>query len=323
MFFLLAATLATLTPLNDLGPAPYAYGYYGGLWDNGTNAIPADHAEAGLRQAALIEPLDRDGKPSPNGTIAFVAAGGNEAAAIANAFTGIMRSDPRVASNVVFLNAAAPVADATHWFDHRDPNFDRVRDRVLTPATLTEKQVQVAWIEMQDDFPFTPLPIQYGDAYWLKSYTSAALRAMKYRWPNLRIAYLSSRTYGGYAVTARNPEPYAYESGLAMRWIVVGQTDEVRNGGYLWDSRIGDIDYEKGSAPWVTWGPYFWANGMTPRSDGLTWSREDYAEDGETLSEHGAAKAAGMLMSFLLAEPTAQWFRGAGVPARVRAVRAP
>ena len=38
--FLLAAALATLIPLNDLGPAPYDYGYIGGLWDDGTNTMP-------------------------------------------------------------------------------------------------------------------------------------------------------------------------------------------------------------------------------------------------------------------------------------------
>ena len=301
MPFLLAVTLATLLPLNDLGPAPYGWGYFGGLWENGSNTIPADHAAAGLQRAALIQPLDADGKPSPNGKVGFVVAGGDETSRIASTFSAALPA------NIVFVNVAADGMDASHWILYRDPNYDRVRNDVLKPAGLTEKQVQAAWIELEDDFPYAPLPPQYSDAYLLKSYIAASLRAMKIRWPNLQIAYLSSRTYGGYSTTQRNPEPYAYESALSVRWVVMGQVDTIRNGGYLWDSRIGDVDYERGSVPWVSWGPYFWANGMTPRSDGLTWTRDDFASDGETLSDAGARKAAGMLLAFLMHEPTAQW----------------
>mgnify|MGYP003332739846 CR=1 FL=1 len=36
---------------------------------------------------------------------------------------------------------------------------------------------------------------------------------------DLRIAYLGSRTYGGYATTPLNPEPHAYEGAFAVRRI--------------------------------------------------------------------------------------------------------
>ena len=41
--------------------------------------------------------------------------------------------------------------------------------------------------------------------------------------PNVKLAYLSSRTYGGYATTPLNPEPYAYESGFSVKWLIEGQ----------------------------------------------------------------------------------------------------
>jgi len=318
---LLAAALATLLPLNDLGTAPYGYGYYGGLWEDGSNTIPADHAAAGLQQASLIQPLDADGHPSPDGRIGFVVAGFDETQQIGDAFAAMTHNDPRVRHDVVFANAALANMDAPHWVLYRDANYDRIRNTVLKPAGLTEKQVQAAWVELEDAYPYTPLPPQYSDAYLLKSYYAAALRAMKIRWPNLQVAYLSSRVYGGYATTARNPEPYAYEAALSVRWVILGQVSTIRNGGYLWDSRIGDVDYERGSVPWVTWGPYLWANGTTPRSDGLTWGRDDFASDGEALSDQGARKAAGMLFSFLMTEPTAQWFRATDLPPRVRPAR--
>jgi len=320
--FLLAVTLATLIPLNDLGPAPYAYGYYGGLWDDGTNTMPADHAADGLRRAALIQPLDADGNPSPDGKVGFVAAGFAETSLITNAFADMTRDDPRVRHDVVLVNAGISGIDATHWYRYNDPTYDRIKNTALRDAGVTEKQVQAAWVELADDDPYSPLPIQDGDAYRLKGSIAGALRAMKMRWPNLQVAYLSSRVFGGYATTQWNPEPYPYEAGLSVRWVILGQITFMRTG-YLWDTRIGSLDYDKGVAPWVTWGPYLWANGTTPRSDGLTWERDDFEADGETLSDRGAKKAAGLLLTFLMNEPTAQWFRVDNLPPRVRAIRRP
>ena len=90
--------------------------------------------------------------------------------------------------------------------------------------------------------------------------------------------------------------------------------------GFLWDTRIGPVDYEKEQVPWIAWGAYLWANGTLPRSDGLTWQRDDFESDGEQLSPMGARKAATLLMQFLYSEPTASWFRAADAPARLRAV---
>ncbi len=48
----------------------------------------------------------------------------------------------------------------------------------------------------------------------MKGHIVMILNKLKKRFPNLRIAYLSSRIYAGYAKSALNPEPYAYESGF-------------------------------------------------------------------------------------------------------------
>lgn len=44
-----------------------------------------------------------------------------------------------------------------------------------------------------------------------------------FHFPNLRIAYLGSRIYAGYASSPRNPEPYAYEGAFAARRLILAQ----------------------------------------------------------------------------------------------------
>ncbi len=319
----LALLFSILVPLNDLGTAPYDYGYIGGLYDDGTNAMPADHLAAGLRRAALIEPRTADGRPSSSGKIVFLTVGFGETERIADSFRELTRHDARIKhGSLVFIDAAREGFDSAMWIlPQSEANFDRIRESLLVPAGVTEKQVQVAWIQMMTNFPARPLPIQDADAYRLKGAIAAALRELKGRYSNLQIAYLSSRVYGGYSTSAWNPEPFAYESALSNRWVIMGQITLMRTG-FLWDTRIGPIDYEKEQAPWVAWGPYLWASGTTARSDGLTWQREDFEADGERLAAGGARKGAVMLLQFLLAEPTAAgWFRAADAPARLRPAR--
>jgi hypothetical protein len=317
MLFALAFALAAdLVPFNDLGPAPYAYGYYGGLYEDGSNAIPADHLAAGLRRASLIRPLDANGNPSPDGKIVFLTAGYGETERITNAFLDLARADIRVNRRaLVIANAAHDGFDAPSWFaPMATGNFNRIRDQVLAPAGVTEKQVQAAWVQMTTTEAAPPLPRQDAVAYRVKGYIATALRNLKTRYPNLQVAYLSSSVYGGYAGT----EPYNYESALSVRWVILGQVTLMRTG-FLWDTRIADVNYETGAVPWVAWGPYFWADGTMPRADGATWERDDFGDDGATLSDKGARKAAMMLFAFLLQEPTAAgWYRTGG---KIRAVR--
>jgi len=328
LLFFVAATafgqdFSDLVPFNDLGTAPYRYGYFGGLYDDGSAVIPADHLAGGLQQASLIRPLDATGKPSPGGKIVFMSVGFGETSRIMRAMMAMAASDTRVdRGSLVMIDAARDGLDAFAWIVPMSPgNYASIKSNLLAPAGVTPKQVQAAWVELLNNFPPCPLPLQSCDAYRLKQEIASTLRELKTQYPNLRIAYLSSRVYGGYATTLWNPEPFAYESALSVRWVIMGQVEEARTGMLTWDSRISDVRYETGIAPWIAWGPYLWANGTRPRSDGLTWERDDFQADGETLSEKGARKGGALLFDFLLHEPTATWFRNPAAPPRMHAAR--
>ena len=93
--------------------------------------------------------------------------------------------------------------------------------------------------------------------------------------------YLSSRIYAGYATTILNPEPYAFESAFAVRWVIQSQPAD---------------------GPVILWGPYFW-------NDGATWRREDFREDGTHPSPAGRQKVARQLLNFFMTDPLAKlWF---------------
>ncbi len=52
---------------------------------------------------------------------------------------------------------------------------------------------------------------------------TAILNIARQHYPNLRVANLSSRTFGWSGRASGSPEPYAYESGFGTRWVVQSQ----------------------------------------------------------------------------------------------------
>src|SRR5947199_61615 len=70
-----------------------------------------------------------------------------------------------------------------------------------------------------------------------------------------------------------------------------------------------DLSYTNGSAAWTAWGTYLWADGTTPRVDGLVWQASDFQADGTHPGPTGVTKVVNLLMTFYLSSPYTPWFR--------------
>jgi hypothetical protein len=305
-------------PLTDLLAGTY-YGKPGGLYPGGINQPPPDHDSAARARRNAIKPLDVNGDESPFGKYVLISIGmsnttqewcsQNSGPPCAPwTFMGKAATDPSVNHyTLVIVNGAADGQDAPAWTSPASPNYDRIKVARLAPLGLSENQVQAAWVKLEDPKPSVSLPADSADAQVFVTNLGLVLRAMRVRYPNLRIVFLSSRTYGGYATIDLNPEPYAYESGFSVKWAIESQINEMR--GLPANPRAGTLNYTKKSAPLIVWGPYLWANGTTPRSDGVVWDRADFEEDGTHPSQSGETKVAGLLMDFFKNSPYARcWF---------------
>jgi len=315
------------TPLPDLGSGGGIYkGFMGGLYPGGSNIEPAAHTAAGLARAQNLVPLDTSGTPNVGGRIVllsvgmsnttqeFCSASSTTTSCTSWSFMGQAAADASVNhTTLAIVNGARGGQDAQTWDAATDANYDSVRINRLGPLGLTERQVQVAWIKEADAGPRDSLPSAQSDAYQLESHLAGIARALKTRYPNLKMIFFSSRIYAGYATTMLNPEPYAYESGFAVKWVIQAQIDQMANGGTITDARAGDLNYNSATA-WLAWGPYLWADGMMPRqSDGLIWQASDFVQDGTHPSQSGQQKVGTILLAFFKISPFSKcWFLNSG-----------
>jgi hypothetical protein len=214
-------------------------------------------------------------------------------------FKRLADADPEKSPLVTVVDCAQGGQAMAQWADARGRPWE-VAEKRLADAGATANQVQVAWVKLANPGPRGDLA-EHGKK--LEKDTVAVLQNARARFPNLRIAYLSSRIYGGYANTPLNPEPYAYEGAFVVRWLI---QDQVKgNAGLNFDPKRGVV-----KAPLVLWGPYLWADGMTPRKgDGLVWERKDLAGDGTHPSDTGRKKVADLLLKFFTMDANARtWF---------------
>lgn len=288
-----------ITPISDLGCGTYK-GLQGGLFPLGADVAPEQHALDGRNAASAIVPRLADGtRDGANGKIGFASIGMSNTEMEFSWLRTLMRTTPGLNSRVEVVNGAQGTRTAEQWADPDSVVWTVLNDR-LAAAGLTNHQVQAVWIKLANGDParFGAFP---QHAFVLEGHLALVLRIAKARYPNLAVAYLSSRTRAYTAVDrSLNPEPYAYESGFAAKWLIEEQ---------IAGNPILRFQGAGAPVPWITWGPYLWADGVTPRDDGFTWACSDVSSDFVHPSFAGQEKVAGELLFFLQHEPTARrWF---------------
>lgn len=290
---------ASLKPLTEMTAEDRYKGEDGGLYGGGRNEPPAAHQEAAKKQTERIVPLDADGNPSKDGKIGLVSLSMSNATQEYSLFKQMADRDPQKSPQAVIVDCAQGGQAMAEWADPTARAWAEA-DRRLAQAKVSPKQVQVVWVKLANKGPRGDLA-EHGRR--LQKDTLAVLHNAGARFPNLRIAYLSSRIYGGYAINPLNPEPYAYEGAFVVRWLIQDQIEGNR------DLRYDDAN-GTGKVPFLLWGPYLWADGTTPRkSDHLVWERKDLAGDGTHPSQSGRQKVAEMLLKFFKQDALAStWF---------------
>ncbi len=287
-----------LTPLTELGSQKY-HGMEGGLYPGGSNERPLEHEAAGIEISQAIRPLASDGAvDEANGKIGFVAVGMSNTSLEFETFLDQADDIPQLNPAVVLVDGAQH-SKATQFVANPNDDYWTVLGERLTDAGLSDNQVQVVWLKNARARSNLPFPL---DALLLKADLREIVELLYQRFPNLKIVYLSSRTYGGYATIDLNPEPYAYQSAFAVKWLIEDQLDG--DVGLNYSSEEGTV-----YAPWLSWGPYLWADGLAEEGEGFVWEQSDFAFDGTHTSPSGQAKVAGLLYHFLSTDETAvSWF---------------
>lgn len=252
-----------------------------GLYPSGLNFPPLWHSVHGEEIAKILR-----AKP----TNVLMSVGMSNTREEFGQFLAIEAKATDRAPNLVMVNGATDGQVASKWASTRNLTPYSSANAALAARGLTPQDVTVLWVKLTN--------VAAGDpALWrakFKTDLKQALTLLKAHYPNVAMIFLSARIYGGYETPGiwLNPEPYAYQTGLVVKDVVTE---------HLAGTFLPDV--------WLSWGPYLWADGLHPRSDGVTWACGDFEVDGVHPSLSGETKVAGFLGKFFRTDPVARiWF---------------
>lgn len=264
-------TSTGLTALTD-GP---------GLYAGSANDMPTSWRGVGEAAAATVLPV--------NGKTGFISIGVSNAriywegkkgdgSTVTTGFQQRMMSDPAREPSTYLVNGAQGSMKLSTWAYTSTP-WTALASKV-TAGGLTASQVQAVWMQFGISDWYTVQ--QYVDAL------GAVMTRLQASYPNVKVVYISGINYVGYGGYAfgHQSEPYGYNANLAVKQFV----DE-----YVTGARSG---------PFVAWGPYFWADGVNPNTQGLSWSCSNFYSDGVHPNRSGADKMIPRMISFFKSDST-------------------
>ena len=297
----ITGTTTPIIGLDLLGVNTYM-GSMGGLYPNGSNVDDPTHLAFGMNLAQQIQPLDATGNPDPNGLEGFLIIGESNVFLEGQSLVQDAMVSPGRNPSLIVINGGQGGATAGKLVDPNSPYWTTMINYLLPNVGVTAQQVVAAWFEPTNAIRSGTFPTDMNQLY---SQIETILQTILVKFPNIKLVYLSSRTYAGYSngKATDNPEPFAFESGFPVKWTIEDQING--NPALNFDPALGPV-----LAPWIAWGPYYWADGLVvPSSDGLVWGCQDFKIDGTHPTASGSEKVANEVLRFLKSDPTtAPWF---------------
>ncbi|MBV6523040.1 MAG: hypothetical protein MNPFHGCM_03207 [Gemmatimonadaceae bacterium] len=308
-------SIAGVTAIPSLGTSTYL-GSQGGNYPGGSNVMPPAHVALGYRMAAEVQPRDGNGNVDlVNGKIVQVSVGASTAARVfagdsagiagiyANAYKPLADADASKNPRLIIVNGAQKAKSIRSWLVPSDTAWLGV-DYRLSLAGVTPAQVQVVWFMLGETRP----PV-YGFPLEQENYRDSmevVIRMFKQRYPNTRLAYLTTHYYQGYR-PGTGPEPNNFEQGFGLKWII---EDQIAGRGNM----NADPDLGPVVAPWVGWGAHLFSNGIVPNDNGLSVVCADYDTAGIHFIRGGVDKAGPRLVAGFKSDPFAAswWFDNTG-----------
>jgi hypothetical protein len=299
--FNVTGTSTPIVALNDLGTGTYQ-GYEGGLYPGGSNVRPLNHDLDGFVFAQGIVPLNSSGVYDPNGKYVLLGLGESTTLDEFGAFIPLAKYDPQTNSHLVIVNGAQGGATPSLFAVLSSSDWTTILQNYLPDQGVTAQQVVAAWIEDTNAITSGTFPKDISN---MQGSYETMMNNLLTLFPNIKLVYFSSRIYGGYSngVAKIDPEPYAYEAGFAVKNVIADQLNGKPSLNY--NAALGPVE-----APWMAWGPYYWADGLLARSDGGVWTCPDMQKDGtHPASPAGDLKVAGQLINFFKNDDTTEsWF---------------
>jgi hypothetical protein len=282
--------------INELGSNTFK-GFKGGLYPEGKNEMPEIYAYKGIHIAKSIVPLNEKGEINKKGKIVFLSIGMSNTTMEFRSFLQMTDTLKTRNDDLTLIDGAIGGYDIKKITHPSTDYWQKVNERLKEKGN-TRHQVQIVWFKEAEAGSKDRLFPDH--ALRMKGKFNEAVKILSVYFPNLKMIYLSSRIYAGYATVSLNPEPYAYYSGWSVKWLI---EDQINKSQLLGES-------EQNELPFLAWGPYLWADGKNERKDGIFWEIDDFAiKDRTHPSKTGIQKVADMLFHFFTTDPTASyWF---------------
>lgn len=292
----------SFVPLENLGTSTYMT-YQGGQYPAGSNTRPTLQLTRALNQVNAIMPLNLSGAiDQTNGKIVMIGVGASNPRTEFTAFKELCDTFQCLNNKLKIVNVCKG-GTGIQKMNYDTAAYWNLANDTLSSYGANNLQVQIVWIEQEHtgstNMVFPSAPLQLVNEY------KKLLQVVLIKYPNVKIAYINSRAYSGYADGSSGPglsSPRDYYNSWAVKWVIENQITNATGFDYTGATP---------SIPFVDWATNSWANGNIPKLDGLFWDcvNDFGASDGLHLSTLGEKKVGQRLFNYFSIDTTSKvWF---------------